>query len=376
MEVNMSNDEIRITSPEEETVSVTEQEQRITDPSLGYPPIFHDFAAHKSGIQNCSPKTVAEYLLDLRTFSRYIIATQKHIDIESDEFLEIDISGLDERFYEKITDRQIRLFIGYTSSVRKNLWAARARKLSAIKAFYRYLSLTEHYFKDDPAKNIEAPKPQRALPKFLSYEEALALLDAVKNSNDTKNVKRNFAIITLFLNCGMRVSELAGISLNDIDLPGLRSVRVIGKGNKERIIYLNEACRAALLDYLEVRLNEENSRLATKALFLSERHQRMSVKTIQWMVYKHLDAAGLEAKHYSVHKLRHTAATLMYRTGNVDVRVLKEILGHAQLNTTQIYTHVSDSAMERAMTFNPLSTEHSGGEIVPEGMSEVGDEDI
>ena len=343
----------------EATVSVTELDARITDPSLGYPQIFLDFAAHKSGIQNCSPKTVSEYLLDLRTFSRYIIATERRIDIESDAFLEIDISRLDEHFFESISDRQIRLFIGYTSNVRKNMWSARARKLSAIKAFYRYLTLTEHYFKNDPAKNIEAPKPQKTLPKFLSYEEALALLDAVKNSRDEKNRKRDFAIITLFLNCGMRVSELAGISLNDIDLQGLRSVRVIGKGNKERIIYLNEACREALLDYLQIRLNEENGRLATRALFLSERRQRMSVKTIQWMVYKHLEAAGLEAKHYSVHKLRHTAATLMYRTGNVDVRVLKEILGHAQLNTTQIYTHVSDSAMERAMTFNPLSPEHS-----------------
>ena len=360
-----------------ERVSVTEQETRLNDPALGYPPIFLDFAAHKSGIQNCSPKTVAEYLLDLRTFSRYIIATQSGIDIESDEFLEIDISRLDERFYEKISDRQIRLFIGYTSNVRKNLWAARARKLSAIKAFYRYLTLTEHYFKDDPAKNIEAPKPQKTLPKFLSYEEAIALLDAVRNSRDTKNMLRDFAIITLFLNCGMRVSELAGISLNDLDLQGLRSVRVIGKGNKERIIYLNEACRAALLEYItNVRLTEDNQKLSTRALFLSERRQRMSVKTIQWMVYKHLEAAGLEAKHYSVHKLRHTAATLMYRTGNVDVRVLKEILGHAQLNTTQIYTHVSDSAMERAMTFNPLSTEHSGTDTVSEGMNEDDDGDI
>lgn len=324
----------------------------------GYPQVLREFAAHKTGIQNCSPKTVDEYLLDLRTFLRYIIAMRNNIDIDSDEFLEIDISGADEKMFESISDKEIRMFLGYTSSIRRNMWSARARKLSAIKAMYRYLTITEHYFKDDPAKNIEAPKPKKSLPKFLTLEESVALLNAVKNDKESVSRQRDYAIITLFLNCGMRVSELAGIGLNDIDMVELRSVRVLGKGNKERIIYLNEACREALFDYLKIRLDEDHARLSTKALFLSKRNQRMSVKTIQWMVYKYLDLAGLESKHYSVHKLRHTAATLMYQTGNVDVRILKEILGHAQLNTTQIYTHVSDAAIEKAMTFNPLSPEH------------------
>lgn len=326
---------------------------------ITYPPVLLEFAAHKTGIQNCSSKTVDEYLLDLRTFLRYIIATRNGIDIESDDFMQIDISGVDAAFLGSITDKEIRLFIGYTGNVRRNMWSARARKLSAIKALYRYLTVTEHYFKDDPAKNIEAPKPKKTLPKYLSLEESIQLLDAVKNDKESKSRTRDYAIITLFLNCGMRVSELAGIGINDIDTSGLRSVRVLGKGNKERIIYLNEACREALLEYLRERFDKNHARLNTKALFLSNRGQRMSVKTIQWMVYKYLDMAGLESKHYSVHKLRHTAATLMYQTGQVDVRVLKEILGHAQLNTTQIYTHVSDSAIERAMTFNPLSGEHS-----------------
>lgn len=335
-----------------------------TSNNTEYPAVLREFAAHKMGIQNCSTKTVDEYLLDLRTFLRYIIATREGIDIESEDFLSIDISHVDAKFFESISDKEIRLFIGYTSNVRKNMWSARARKLSAIKAMYRYLTLTEHYFKDDPAKNIEAPKPKKTLPKYLTLEESIALLDAVKNDKESKSRERDFAIITLFLNCGMRVSELAGICLNDLELVGLRSVRVLGKGNKERIIYLNEACREALLEYLKWRLSDERARLSTKALFLSNRNQKMSVKTIQWMVYKYLDMAGLESRHYSVHKLRHTAATLMYQTGNVDVRVLKEILGHAQLNTTQIYTHVSDAAIERAMTFNPLSKEHGakGGE--------------
>lgn len=351
----MSDKEIQSSRPDRSTHNRGNQQ----NDEFPYPSVLLEFAAHKTGIQNCSPKTVDEYLLDLRTFLRYIIATRNGIDIESEDFVHIDISDVNVDFLSSVTDKEIRLFIGYTGNVRRNMWSARARKLSAIKALFRYLTVTEHYFKDDPAKNIEAPKPKKTLPKYLSLDESMQLLEAVKNDKESKSRTRDYAIITLFLNCGMRVSELAGIGINDIDTSGLRSVRVLGKGNKERIIYLNEACREALLEYLKERFDENHARLNTKALFLSNRGQRMSVKTIQWMVYKYLDMAGLESKHYSVHKLRHTAATLMYQTGQVDVRVLKEILGHAQLNTTQIYTHVSDSAIERAMTFNPLSGEHS-----------------
>ena len=208
---------------------------------------------------------------------------------------------------------------------------------------------------DNPASDIEAPKKKQALPKFLSLEESLELLAAVKNDKESKTTARDYAIVTLFLNCGMRVSELVGIDLEDVDAK-LRSLTVTGKGNKQRIVYLNDACRTAISDYLEERLGQKHVACASRALFLSNREQRISVKTVQWMVYKYLDMAGLESKHYSVHKLRHTAATLMYQTGNVDVRVLKDILGHEQLNTTQIYTHVSNRSMEEAMEKNPLST--------------------
>ena len=184
------------------------------------------------------------------------------------------------------------------------------------------------------------------------------LLEAVKNDKESKSRVRDYAIITLFLNCGMRVSELVGIDLNDVDRD-LRSLTVTGKGNKQRIVYLNSACREALADYYAERTGEKHVATTSRALFLSNREQRISVKTVQWLVYKYLDMAGLESKHYSVHKLRHTAATLMYQTGNVDVRVLKDILGHEQLNTTQIYTHVSNRSMEEAMENNPLSSQKS-----------------
>ena len=321
-----------------------------------FPPIVQEFAAYKSAIQGCSEKTVGEYLLDLRTFFRFLLARDRGISPESDEFLQIDITGIDLSYLSGIKQTDIYEFLLYSGSVRKNLWCAKARKLSSIKVFYKYLVKKRNLLEENPAINIETPKRQKTLPKFLSLEECRILLDTVKNDAASDTRLRDYCIITLFLNCGMRVSELVGISLPDIDRE-LRSLRVVGKGSKERIVYLNDACRAALADYLqEVRLAGGMADLPDKALFLSNRDKRISVKTVQYMVYKYLDLAGLGAKHYSVHKLRHTAATLMYQSGEVDIRVLKDILGHEQLNTTQIYTHVSDKNMQNAMNANPLSS--------------------
>ena len=318
------------------------------------PSLVRDFASYKSAIQNCSVKTVSEYLLDLRTFFRFLVADRRGVALDSEELEKIDIRGLDLEFMKSITAEDIYSFLMYSGAVRNNLWSAKARKLSAIKAFFKFLTVKRKLIEVNPAIDIESPKPKKTLPKVLSIDEAKALLDAVKNDKESKSITRDYAIITLFLNCGMRVSELVGIDLGDID-HDLRSLRVVGKGNKERIVYLNDACRYALGDYITERSEADNSKVTTKALFLSSRDQRISVKTVQWMVYKYLDLAGLGAKHYSVHKLRHTAATLMYQSGNVDVRVLKDILGHEQLNTTQIYTHISNEHMEKAMAQNPLA---------------------
>ena len=318
------------------------------------PPLVRDFASYKSAIQNCSVKTVSEYLLDLRTFFRFLVADKQGISPESEEFIKIDIHEIDLEFIKNITTEDIYGFLMYSGTVRQNMWSAKARKLSAVKAFFKFLTVKRKLLEVNPAIDIESPKPKKSLPKVLTMEEATMLLNAVKNDKESKSVCRDYAIITLFLNCGMRVSELVGIDVTDIDHE-LRSLRVVGKGNKERIVYLNDACRFAIGDYISERLQSDQSKITTKALFLSGRDQRISVKTVQWMVYKYLDLAGLGSKHYSVHKLRHTAATLMYQSGNVDVRVLKDILGHEQLNTTQIYTHVSNESMERAMEQNPLS---------------------
>ncbi len=319
------------------------------------PPVVQDFAAYKSGIQNRSPKTVSEYLLDLRTFLRFIVANREGIDPDGEEFEKINISHLDLAFFGSIRTTEIYAFLQYSGTVRKNLWAAKARKLVTIRMLYRYLVNNTHQLQQNPAADIEAPKARRTLPKFLSLQESLNLLECIREDKESKNVVRDYAIVTLFLNCGMRVSELVGINLSDL-ARDLSTVRVTGKGAKERMIYLNEACQTAISEYLAIRLAENGGAAAKeKALFLSTRDQRISVKTVQWMVYKYLDMAGLGDRHLSVHKLRHTAATLMYQQGGVDVRVLKDILGHEQLNTTQIYTHVSSSDMEEAMAHNPLA---------------------
>ncbi|MBO7310269.1 MAG: tyrosine-type recombinase/integrase [Clostridia bacterium] len=318
------------------------------------PTLVKEFVSYKSVIQNASEKTISEYLLDLRTFFRFLVARDKKISTDSEDFEKIDIRFIDLDYIKNITTEDIYDFLMYTDNIRGNMAAAKSRKLSAIKGFFKYLCVKRMMLDDNPAIDIETPKKKQALPKYLSLEESLDLLNAIKNDKESKTTVRDYAIVTLFLNCGMRLSELVGINIEDVDTQ-LRSLTVTGKGNKQRIVYLNDACRIALGDYINERFGEAHKKCASNALFLSSREQRISVKTVQWLVYKYLDMAGLESKHYSVHKLRHTAATLMYQTGNVDVRVLKDILGHEQLNTTQIYTHVSNRSMEEAMAKNPLS---------------------
>ncbi len=320
-----------------------------------FPPIIREFASYKTAIQGCSGKTVDEYLLDLRTFFRYLLAKERGIDPDSDAFCEIDIHCVDVDYIKTVNAEKIYDFLLYTGNVRKNMWASKARKLSAIKGLFKFMTVKRGYLEENPAANIESPKHKKTLPKFLSLEESKLLLETVRNDVESKSRLRDLCIITLFLNCGMRLNELVGISLGDIDRE-MNYIRVLGKGSKERIIYLNDACKTVLSDYLlNYRFIEKNRNITDKALFLSNRNRRISDKNVQAMVYKYLDMSGLGSKHYSVHKLRHTAATLMYQTGNVDIRVLKDILGHEQLNTTQIYTHVSDKNMMNAMAQNPLA---------------------
>ena len=303
------------------------------------------FLSYKLSIQGASEKTVYEYSLDLSGFFRYVFADR--LPAEGD----VDLSVLTDEEIYSVTTQKIYEYLLFSATKKNNGNASRARKLSAIKGFYKFLAVKEKSIEQSPAKDIDAPGVKHSLPRYLSVDESKKLLSAAHDFGE-KNQKRDLAILTLFLNCGMRVSELAGISLPDFSSDFTQLV-VTGKGNKQRMIYLNDACVSAVKEYMEERKNQPCR--DEKAFFVSRNQRRLSVKTVQWLVYKYLDLAGLGDKGYSVHKLRHTAATLMYSTGKVDVRVLKDILGHEQLNTTQIYTHVCDEQMKKAMDSNPLN---------------------
>lgn len=329
-----------------------------------YPDLLQDFASYKLTIQNCSVRTVNEYMLDLRTFLRYLLLRRANREYDPDLFETIPVLSVDLAFLSSVTTAEIYNFLVFAQSKLGNAAAARARKLSAIKGLFKYLSTKRMLIEKNPAAEIETPKKTKALPKFLTLEESVLLLRTIRDDETARPWLRlrNFTMVTLFLNCGMRLSELVGINLGDIDRY-MRSLRVVGKGDKERIIYLNDACRAALAEYIPERTSPAHHAASTRALFLSQQQKRISNRYVELMVEKYLKEAGLENRHLSVHKLRHTAATLMYQNG-VDVRILKEILGHEQLNTTQIYTHVINSDMQRAMDKNPLSALDTDGSVL------------
>lgn len=319
-----------------------------------FPPVLKSYAAHTSTIKGNSEKTVCEYLLDLRTFFRYYLMKKAGEDLPMDEFEKISILDIDESDVRAVTQRLILEYLMFAGFERDNSPTTRLRKLSSLRSFFGYAYAKAHIIDSNPTMDIDSPKKAKTLPKYLTVEEAVKLLDTVRNDKESKTRVRDYAIIALFLNTGMRLSELVGLNIPSFDRE-LNFVKVLGKGNKERIIYLNKAARDAVISYLKIRLDPRYVSTSSTAFFLSGRDQRISNKTVQWIVYKYLKIAGLGSKGLSVHKLRHTAATLMYQSGKVDIRVLKDILGHEQLNTTQIYTHVVSKNMEEAVDNNPLA---------------------
>lgn len=308
-------------------------------------PILKDYLYYKQTIQNKSLKTVDEYYIDLRTFFRFMKVRRGFSN--DDDFNKIKIDDVTEDLVKSVTLTDAYEYMDYLIRVRNNNAASRARKCSSLKGFYDYLHKKKHLISSNPVSELEIPKKKKALPKYLTLEQSINLL----NSVDGDNKERDYAILTLFLNCGLRVSEMSGLNYTDIRQDN--TMRVLGKGNKERIVYLNKACVDAVKDYMKVR--PVDGVKDKYALFISRNRNRMSVKTIQAMVYKYLEKIGLNAQGYSCHKLRHTAATLMYQYGDVDVRVLKEVLGHENLGTTEIYTHLSNDQLQKAAENNPLS---------------------
>lgn len=311
------------------------------------------FTQYMRIVKGRSEKTIFQYRQDLLMFFRWLYAVDNGIDFGSDEFNKPDIRVFDDDYLRTITKETVMRFLYYTAMERENGTAARARKLSSLKSYFKYLELQCHTIDQNPAMNIDTPKKKTSLPKYLTLDESISLLEAVQNDEESRHRERDYCIITLFLNCGMRLSELTGINRSDID-PNFKSLVVTGKGNKERIIYLNEACRDAIKAYLPHRARDGEPK-DKDALFISREHRRISNQMVQKTVEKYLGKAGLTNRQFSTHKLRHTAATLMYQSGKVDVRALKEILGHEQLNTTQIYTHVSSDSLQNAMEQNPLA---------------------
>ena len=309
------------------------------------PAYLRDFLFYMLTIRGRSPKTVNAYYIDLRTFLRYIRMV-KESGYTHTEFAKIPIEDISMDVIRCITLSDIYEFLNFTLSQRQNNAKTRSRKVSSLRSFYKYLTTKAGLLEENIVKDLEIPTAKKAMPKYLTLEESMELMANV----DTSFSQRDYCIIALFLNCGMRLSELVGINLQDIRG---NTVKLLGKGNKERIVYLNESCVFALEQYISVRISPPGPH--GNALFLSGRGQRLTPRRVQQIVNECLCAAGLDGKGYSPHKLRHTAATLMYQHGNVDIRALKEILGHANLSTTEIYTHVSNKQIENAINRSPLS---------------------
>ncbi|MGN0616941.1 MULTISPECIES: tyrosine recombinase XerC [Ruminococcus] len=310
------------------------------------PEFLNEYLVHIKVVQLLAQRTIEEYYTDIRLFLRYIhesnINTGKDIE-------DIDISDMSVAELQKISVSDIYNFIFYASDERQNKDRARYRKISSLRSFFKYLEKVAHIIKENPTKDLDVPTPKSSLPKFLSLNESMRLLETA----DSADSKRDYCIITLFLNCGMRLSELVGINIKDIDFYENR-LKVLGKRSKERMVYLNEACVDALQKYLAIRKN--NPKAADEpALFISNQNRRISKRRVQQIVEDMIQKAELDGKGITTHKLRHTAATLMYQYGDADVLTLKELLGHASISTTEIYTHLNDENVRNAIESNPLS---------------------
>ena len=316
-------------------------------PYLDIPDDVVDYLHYLDFVKLRSPRTVNGYYLDLRGFFRYMMQRwQRVADDTSPE--EIVLTGIATADIQTITKHDIFDFLDHARSA-DNGPKARARKLSALKGFFNYMCTQVNRLPANPTENISLGSPARALPKYLTQDEAVTLLSNIQSDF----YERDYCILTLFLNCGMRLAELVTIDMGDFRDD---TIRIVGKGNKERLVYLNDACLDALQRYKKVRASLPN--LADRdALFVSKRTgKRLSARRIEQIVARCLQSAGLSGRGFSPHKLRHTAATLMYQ-GGVDMLALKEILGHENVSTTQIYTHINREQLKKAVAASPLATQ-------------------
>ena len=326
------------------------------------PQVLRDFLIYHETIKGQSPRTISEYYLDLRMFFRFMTLMRNEMPIHT-RLDDIPIKNIDLDFIRSITTSDIFDFLSYLANDRTPkpdaavpdygiTPASRARKLSALKSFYKYLTVRTKQLTENPVADLEYPKLRKSLPKYLTLEQSASLLKAVSGPNE----KRDYAILMIFLNCGIRRSELVGLNLTDVYEDRLR---VVGKGNKERFVYFGTSCRKAIDAYLP----ERNKKVLSdnRALFGSRDGNRISVTAVHRLVKKYLLMAGLDPTQFSAHKLRHTAATMML-SGGVDVKTVQEVLGHENLNTTQIYTHIENTELKIAAEANPISKLNLGKE--------------
>ncbi|MGO1470502.1 MAG: tyrosine recombinase XerC [Tissierella sp.] len=313
------------------------------------PTILDDYLNYMEFIKGISSNTTKEYFLDLRTFFKFLKIRYGLIDRKT-EFRDIDIEDVDIELIKKVTIQDLHSYISYVDRKRNNKNLTKSRKVASLRSFFDYLYSKLKLIDENPALQLESPKSNSRLPVYLTLEQSNELLNAALANKNEEYSKRDYAIIMIFLNCGLRLSELSSIDINKIKDDD--TLTVIGKGNKERTIFLNNACSEAIDDYLIVRPKKTKD---NKALFISKQKNRLSNRAIQHMIDKYLKEIGLDTSIYSTHKLRHTAATLMYKYGNVDIRALQEILGHESVATTQIYTHIDNDRLRDAVKSNPLS---------------------
>ncbi len=332
-------------------------------------PILEEYLGYIEAIQGRSPLTVKEYGYDLQLFFRFIIRSrggQKDVP-----FNKIDISGVDRELLRSIRLSDCYAFLTWLVRERDASTANRARKVATLRSFFSYLKTKKSIIDEDPTYELESPKITKRQPRYLTLDESERLLAKV-DEKDSRFSARDYCIVTLFLNCGMRLSELCGIDLQDISG---ETLRVLGKGGKERTVYLNGACLDALEAYLQVRPKRGIKAEAKDALFISRQGNRISNSAVQRLIKQYIRQAGLDPARYSTHKLRHTAATLMYKYGQVDIRRLQQILGHSSVSTTEIYTHVDAAGLHDAVERNPLASVRSDRHSGAKARDEIGQDD-
>lgn len=312
------------------------------------PPYLNEFFTYQRVVKIKAERTLESYYIDLRLFLRYVKAVNG--DVEPDTPLnDIVISDVPLEYVRDFSKLDVLNYLSYVATERNNTAKTRHRKLASLKVFYNCLYRDLDLIPEDPTKDVDYPKMHEHLPKFLTLDDSIRLLENM--DKDDPYYYRDYCIITLFLNCGMRLSELVGLNLQDINLDE-RTMRLLGKGNKERIIHINDACASSIVQYVTER---KPSPIEPNALFLSKRGTRITNRRVQQIVDNALKDSNLDHKGYSTHKLRHTAATLMYQHGKVDTLILKEILGHKSISTTEIYTHISNESVKEAMDASPLA---------------------